>query len=263
MNGASSRLPTEARSPAQTRSPAEAGLRADARQNRDRIVDVARELFAERGLDVPMAAIARHARVGVATLYRRFPTKESLVTEVFAAQFQACVSVIDDALADPDPWHGFCAAIEKVCAMQAADRGFGAAFIAAFPHAVDVDAERSRAMAGKVCAMQAADRGFGAAFIAAFPHAVDVDAERSRAMAGFAELTRRAKATGRLRADFALEDLPLLLMANCGVVAAAAGVAPRASRRFVAYLLAAFHTEQAAPLPPAAPLRLSDLRSRT
>ncbi|MEV0194908.1 helix-turn-helix domain-containing protein [Nonomuraea sp. NPDC050691] len=197
-------------------------MRADARHNRDRIVEVARELFAGRGLDVPMAVIARHARVGVATLYRRFPTKEALVTEVFAGQFAACVSVVDDALADPDPWRGFCAAIERVCAMQAVDRGFSAAFVAAFPDAVDIEQERDRAIQG------------------------------------FAELTRRAKAAGQLRADFAPDDLVLLLMANCGVIAGSTETAQAASRRLVAYLLGAFRAEQAGPLPPPAPLNLLD-----
>ncbi|MEQ4722957.1 helix-turn-helix domain-containing protein [Nonomuraea sp. B19D2] len=200
-----------------------AGLRADARQNRDRIVEVARELFAERGLDVPMAAIARRAHVGVATLYRRFPTKESLVTEVFADQFEACVSVVDDALADPDPWRGFCTAVEKVCTMQAADRGFSAAFTAAFPDAVDIEQERNRAIQG------------------------------------FAELTRRAKATGRLRADFAQDDFALLLMANGGIITESTETAQAASRRLVAYLLSAFRAEQAEPLPPPAPLNLHDV----
>ncbi|TDV40656.1 TetR/AcrR family transcriptional regulator [Actinophytocola oryzae] len=80
-------------------------MRVDALRNRDRIHEVARTLFAERGTEVPMAAVARHA--GVVTLYRRFPTKEALVTEVFTDQFATCVSVVDDALADRDPWRGF------------------------------------------------------------------------------------------------------------------------------------------------------------
>ncbi|GAA3594053.1 TetR/AcrR family transcriptional regulator [Nonomuraea rosea] len=207
--------------------PEAAELRADARHNRDRIVEVARELFAVRGLDVPMAAIARHAGVGVATLYRRFPTKESLVTEVFADQFGECVSVVDDALADPDPWRGFCAAIEKICTMQAVDRGFSTAFVAAFPDAVDIGHERDRAIRG------------------------------------FAELTRRAQAAGRLRADFVPDDLPLLLMANCGVITASGEAAPAASRRLAAYLLSAFRAEQAGPLPPPAPLTLHDILNST
>lgn len=198
-------------------------LRSDARSNRDRIVEVARELFAGRGLDVPMAAIARHAGVGVATLYRRFPTKESLVTEVFADRFHACASVVDAALADPDPWRAFRTAVERVCAMQAADRGFSAAFIAAFPQAVDVEGQRLRAVES------------------------------------FTELTRRAKAAGRLRADFELDDLFLLLVANGGLASRSAENAPAASRRLVAYMLGAFRAEGAEPLPPPARLDPLDL----
>jgi AcrR family transcriptional regulator len=192
-------------------------LRADALHNRTRIVEVARALFATRGIDVPMAAIARHAGVGVATLYRRFPTKESLVTEVFADQFATCASVVDDALADEDPWRGFRTFIEKVCAMQAADRGFSTAFIAAFPEAVDVERQRDRVVRG------------------------------------FAELTRRAQESGDLRADFVPDDLALLLMANCGLTAEAT---PAASRRLVAYLLDAFRVKPTEALPPPAALDL-------
>ncbi|GAB2487349.1 hypothetical protein GCM10027187_63500 [Streptosporangium sandarakinum] len=138
-------------------------LRADARHNRVRILDAARETFAARGLDAPMVAIARRAGVGVATLYRRLPSRESLITEVFRDELAACASVVDDALADPDPWRGFRGAIEKVCTMQVADRGFTDAFLTAFPDAIDYERTRLRA-------------------------------ER-----GFAEMVRRAKATGRLR----------------------------------------------------------------
>jgi AcrR family transcriptional regulator len=200
-----------------------AGLRTDALQNRNRIVDVAHELFAERGLDVPMAAIARRAQVGVATLYRRFPTKESLVVEVFADQFAACVSVVDDALADPDPWHGFCACVERMCYMQAVDRGFSAAFTAAFPNALDVEQERKRGIRR------------------------------------FAEVTRRAKESGQLRADFVQGDLILLLMAQGGIITGSTEAAQAASRRLVAYMLHAFRAEHARPLPPPAPLSLHDV----
>ncbi|GAA4918383.1 AcrR family transcriptional regulator [Nonomuraea thailandensis] len=200
-------------------------MRADARHNRARILDAAREAFAARGLDVPMAAVARRAGVGVATLYRRFPSRESLITEVFGDELAACASVVDEALADPDPWRGFCAAIEKVCAMQVADRGFTDAFLTAFPDAIDY--ERTRA----------------------------------RAEQGFAEVVRRAKAAGRLRADFDLADLTLLLKANCGAATGTAEVAGAASRRLVAYLLQSFRAEHTEPLPPAPPLTLGHLHA--
>ncbi|MET7336779.1 helix-turn-helix domain-containing protein [Nonomuraea sp. NPDC005650] len=199
--------------------PAQA-LRADALHNRVRILEAAREAFATRGLDVPMAAIARRAGVGVATLYRRFPSRESLITEVFGDELATCASVVDEALADPDPWRGFCSAIEKVCAMQVADRGFTEAFLTAFPDAMDY--ERLRV----------------------------------RAEQGLAEVVRRAKAAGRLRADFDLADLMLLLKANCGVATGTNQDAAAGSRRLVAYLLQSFRAEHAAPLPPAPPFTL-------
>lgn len=195
-------------------------LRADALHNRERILDAAREAFATRGLDVPMAAIARRAGVGTATLYRRFPTRYALVAEVFADQLTACVSVIDEALVDPDPWRGFQTAMEKVCAMQAADRGFTAAFLTAFPEAIDFERERARA-----------------------EHALT-------------ELTRRAKDAGRLRADFDRSDIILLLCANQGIVAESGEAA---SRRLVAYLLQAFQCDHGDPLPPPPPLGLEHI----
>lgn len=54
------------------------GLRADAERNRRKLLDTAQEVFAAEGLGVPVDEIARRASVGVATLYRHFPTKESL-----------------------------------------------------------------------------------------------------------------------------------------------------------------------------------------
>ena len=63
---------------APTQTDKERSLRADAEQNRERIVEAARELFAERGIDVTMEEIAREAGVGVATLYRRYPTRAEL-----------------------------------------------------------------------------------------------------------------------------------------------------------------------------------------
>lgn len=57
-------------------------LRADARRNRDRLLEVARTAFAAEGVAVPLDEIARRAGVGPGTLYRHFPTKESLLEAV-------------------------------------------------------------------------------------------------------------------------------------------------------------------------------------
>jgi AcrR family transcriptional regulator len=104
------------------RSAAESGLRADAERNRERVLSAARKVFAEQGLEASTNEIARRAGVGVATLFRRFPTRDDLVGAVFADKMSAYAAAIDDALADSDPWHGFCGFIERVCRMQAGPR---------------------------------------------------------------------------------------------------------------------------------------------
>ena len=54
-------------------------MRADARRNYARLVDAARTAFTENGVDAPLDDIARRAGVGAGTLYRHFPTRDSLV----------------------------------------------------------------------------------------------------------------------------------------------------------------------------------------
>jgi AcrR family transcriptional regulator len=57
-------------------------LRADARRNREQLLAAAREVFVEQGPAAPLEDIARRAGVGIATLYRRFPDRESLMRAV-------------------------------------------------------------------------------------------------------------------------------------------------------------------------------------
>ncbi|MDX3490072.1 MULTISPECIES: TetR/AcrR family transcriptional regulator [unclassified Streptomyces] len=204
--------------------PATDALRADARENRERILRAAREAYALHGIDAPISAIARRAGVGVATLYRRFPTRASLITEAFAEQLAECAGVLDEALEDPDPWHGFCTVFRKICAMQAADRGFTHAFLSRFPG--------ETAYAG----------------------------ERDRAEEGLALLVRRAQEAGALRPDFDISDVVLVLLANSGVANGAGPEAAAASRRLVGYLLESFRaTPCVRPLPPPAGLELDRL----
>ncbi|HEY0449610.1 helix-turn-helix domain-containing protein [Actinophytocola sp.] len=192
-----------------------APLRSDAERNRDRILAAARRRYATDGINVSMACLARDAGVGIATLFRRFPTRQDLVAAVFAETMDAYADATATALADPDPWHGFTGYLETVCAMQAADRGFA-----------------------ELLTMT-------------FPTAKALEARRAEAYAGFTALIARAKAAGKLRPDFTPEDLGLLLMANAGVIAATRGAAPDAWRRLVGYMLQAFAVHDADALPPA------------
>jgi len=190
-------------------------LRVDAERNRARVVTAAQAAFAERGLDVPLEDIAARAGVGIATLYRRFPTREDLIAACFETRVAEYATAAEEALEAPDAWSGFCAYVERICAMQAADRGLKGVLTRTFPNAKTLERHRSRGYELSV------------------------------------QLIDRAKTEGSLRPDFAPEDLVLLLMANAGVVEAAGRDAPDAWRRFVGLMLEAFRADRAGPLPPA------------
>jgi AcrR family transcriptional regulator len=81
------------------------------------------EVFAERGLDVSLDDIARHASLGVGTVYRRFPTKELLVEALFEEHLETLSSVVERAVEAGDPWDGFVTALTEVCTLQANNRG--------------------------------------------------------------------------------------------------------------------------------------------
>ncbi|MGH3353905.1 MAG: TetR/AcrR family transcriptional regulator [Nocardioides sp.] len=200
------------------------GVRADARRNRERVLVAARTVFAERGIDAPMATVARRAGVGVATLYRHFPTRDALVQGAFEKQMETCGQALTNALAAPDPWQGFQQLVETICDLQRKERGFPAAFLAALP---DSTAEHAQS--------------------------------RKHAEHGITTLVHRAQAAGALRADFHPSDLGVVMLAHCGLVAALPDDA-EASRRLVAYLLQSFRADATLePLPSPTTLTLDSL----
>jgi AcrR family transcriptional regulator len=192
------------------------GLRADAARNRAAIVAVARDVFAEQGLEAPLETIAARAGVGIATLYRRFPTREKLVAAALTEKVAEYAEAAEQALADADPWAGFAGFVLRICELQAADRGLSDLLSMTLP--ADEHVEQLRRTAN----------------------------ER------VVTLIDRAKAEGSLRPDFTGEDLLLLLIATAAVMHVTRADAPGAWRRFVALALDGFgrHDSPDPPEPP-------------
>ena len=78
-------------------------MRADAKRNYDRIVEVARELFREQGYDASLDEVAKRAGVGPGTLYRHFPKRENLLDAILHSWVEKVTDAADKALAYEGP----------------------------------------------------------------------------------------------------------------------------------------------------------------
>lgn len=161
-------------------------LRADAQRNRQRLLEAARELFAERGLSVTLDDIAHRAGVGVGTAYRRFRSRDELITALFEDRMHDILALADEAMAIENPWEGLVSFLTRMVELQASDRGL---------KEVMLGSAQGRE---RVARLRDQLRPRGEALVA------------------------RAKEAGMLRSDFDVSDVPLLQM----MVAAIADVAP-------------------------------------
>ena len=80
--------------------------RSDAQQNREHILRIAHEAFAEDGA-VSLNSIAKRAGIGAGTLYRHFPTREALILAVYRHDVQRLVDSVSDVLAENAPLQAF------------------------------------------------------------------------------------------------------------------------------------------------------------
>jgi AcrR family transcriptional regulator len=123
-----------------TRSPgSDRPLRADAARNRDRIVEAAVADFAEHGLEVPLEDVAQHAGVGIATLYRRFPSRDDLVAACFERRVAEYAQAAEDALGAPGARRGLTSRGGRPWSARrliAATQGFDACTPCAYPFLV-------------------------------------------------------------------------------------------------------------------------------
>jgi AcrR family transcriptional regulator len=117
-------------------------VRADARRNRARVLEVAIEAFATEGLSVPVHEIARRAGVGTGTVSRHFPTKESLFEAIVFSFAERLVEQARQLAATEDPGAAFFGFFSAMVGEGAANRGLADALAGA---GFDVEAAASRA----------------------------------------------------------------------------------------------------------------------
>lgn len=99
-------------------------LRADAVQNRARLLQVAYETFAELGVGAPVDEIARRAGVGAGTVYRHFPTKEHLFLAVVAVRVEEILGRAEELLRTAPPGEAFFTFFTETVVCGTTDHGF-------------------------------------------------------------------------------------------------------------------------------------------
>jgi AcrR family transcriptional regulator len=106
-------------------------MRADAQRNYDRLLEEARQAFITHGTDVALEDIARHAGVGVGTLYRHFPDRYALMNAVFEQEVRALTVRGRELLDEDDPAAALTHWLRAVAVHSTAYRGLAAAVMEA------------------------------------------------------------------------------------------------------------------------------------
>jgi AcrR family transcriptional regulator len=176
-------------------------LRRDAERNRQRILRAASEVFTERGLDVSLDEVARHAGVGVGTVYRRFRTKEDLVEALFVDRIESVAVLAEEATRVSDPWSGLAFFMEQAAGKLAGDLGL-------------------RQM--MMFAVYGGDKIWYA---------------RQRNQPLVTKLVERAQAAGQLRSDLRPTDIPFILFVLSEAAQFARQTSPEIWRRYLTIML--------------------------
>jgi AcrR family transcriptional regulator len=187
-------------------------LRADARRNHQAVIDAAKKLFADQGLDAQMPDVAKAAKVGVGTVYRHFPTKDDLIAALAAERFERLAEKAREGIEAEDAWEGLCNFIRFSAELQADDRGL-CEVMGSRPEVMDASA-----------------------FAVGLDQLCD-------------ELVKRAQRSGELRRDLDWEDIPMIACGLGRITQATAGPAIGRWPRLVEIILDGLRAPGSSKLP--------------
>ena len=136
-------------------------LRADAQQNRDRLLAVAVRAFPRDGPDVTLESIARDAGVGIGTLYRHFPTREALVEAVYRHELARLCDAAADLLRAGPPDQATRAWMDRFIDYMITKRGMADALRALIASGGDPFAQSRVRLLGAITMLLAAGAAAG------------------------------------------------------------------------------------------------------
>ena len=137
------------------------GLRADARANHDRLLEVAAAAFAADGPEASLKGIAAQAGVGIGTLYRRFPTREDLIEAVYRSETDRLAAAAHDLLLDRRPVDAVRAWMEAFADYMLTKQGMSEALPAILAARDGLRAHSREALLGAVATLVDAGRAAG------------------------------------------------------------------------------------------------------
>jgi AcrR family transcriptional regulator len=155
-------------------------VRADARRNRALVLDAAEAAFAEHGVAAGMEQIARHAGVGVGTVYRHFPTKEALLEAIIVNRYERMAADAVELLAAENAGEAFFGFFRRMVAEAAAKKAFADPLARA-----EVDVKAATSVVGK------------------------------QLLKAFHDLLERAQKSGAVRADVRPAEVVAILTGLC------------------------------------------------
>ncbi|MDI5962118.1 helix-turn-helix domain-containing protein [Streptomyces sp. SL13] len=172
-------------------------LRVDAQRNLEHVLRAAREVFGELGYGAPMEDVARRARVGVGTVYRRFPSKDVLVRRIAEEETARLTEQARAALGqEEDPWAALSRFLRTSVA-SGAGRLLPPQVLRVRPEADrgELRVPQQREPAPQLNVAQGAAEGSGVATL----------------LSVVGQLVERAREAGELRADVSVADVLLVI----------------------------------------------------
>lgn len=186
-------------------------LRADAVRNREKILDAASTVFAERGLDATLDEIAAEAGVGVGTVYRRFPDKDTLIGALFENAVDEIANLALKANDFANSWEGLVWFLEEALQRQCENRGLRDVVVGA-PYAQERMADARRRIGPAI-----------------------------------STLMERAQRDGYLRGDVVAADFPIMEMMISSLGCLTNQLAPDLWRRYLTIMLDGLSVQRAHP----------------